>query len=169
MSFRKFLLPLSVGLSTACLSAGYLVAGHYVGAAFVLLPGVAVMFHRRLRFRWTALAYLTITVGFAAAGIFVANPPLLMVAGLVSAVAVWDLVDLDRWVAQSGAGAATHGTELLHLRSLALSLGSGLLLAAIGLTVSLHIPFFVLVVMILLFLFSGDRVYRYLAGRNKPD
>ena len=160
MSFRKALFLLCLVASTACLAAAYGMIGGWWGTGLVILPCVLPLIHRRTPARWLPPAYLGSMVCAAAVAAVMGATPHLTLPGSVLALAAWDLMNQDRAMAAGG-------YEKKHARSLARALSLGLLAAEGGLTVSLPLPFPVMLLLAILLVFSVSRVFRLLAREKR--
>ena len=88
--------------------------------------------------------------------------PLLMIFGSAMALVVWDLVLLDSAVGNTSVGEQTRQYETRHLRSLLLTLGFGLIATLLGRSLSIQIPFLVLLLFVAFILFALDRIWSYI-------
>ena len=75
------------------------------------------------------------------------------------ALAVWDLLLLDDAMGGKSSGEQIRQYESKHLQSLALALGSGLLVTFLGRLLNLRIPFVVIVFLVALLLFGFERIW----------
>jgi hypothetical protein len=166
MILRKAFFWFCLTASFACLAGGFAMVGQWMGAGAVLAPTIAGLFSTRFRVAWLAFACLVSFVGLAAVGLLEGAPAFLMILGATAALAGWDLHHFDRSMEGSAPSETARQYEGYHLRSLALALGFGLLIAVAGALFSLRIPFVFLIVLVLLDLFSLDRVFRYLKNRR---
>jgi len=162
MSFRKTLFLLCLAASTACLAAAFGMVGRWLGACWVILPGLLPLFHKKLPARWLPPAYLSGMLCTAAVGLFAGASPHLVLPGAALALAAWDLMNLDRAMAGSECAHSARRFEVKHARSLALALGLGLLSAEGGIVLSLQLPFPIMLLLVILVVFSLSRVYRSL-------
>jgi hypothetical protein len=162
MSLRNTLFFVCLIVSVLCLAAGYAVAGQWVGAGAAILIGPAWVFARKYPASWLPLICLLASVGLAVMGRLSGSPALLMICGAGVALAVWDLLILIDAMGNHPSGEQPRKHEKRHIQSLALALGSGLLLACFGRSVNLQIPFAILVLFIALLLFGLDRTWVYL-------
>lgn len=167
MSFRKVFLLLCLIASAACLAAAYCLVGRWWGACAVVLPGVLPLLRNKIPGRWLPPAFLSGMFCAAAVGLFAGASPHLMLPGAALALAVWDLLSLDRSMAGSGSAHAARRFELKHARSLSLALGLGLLSAEAGIALSLPLPFPVMLLLAILVVFSLSRVFRSLARESR--
>jgi hypothetical protein len=166
MSLRKILLLLCLVASTAFLAVAYVLAGHWWGACVVILPGVFSLFHRKIRARWLPPAYLAGMFSAAAVGLYSGASPHLVLVGATLALAGWDLMNLDRSMAGGGSVHAAGRFEMRHVRSLAVALGLGLVLAEGGIVLLLRLPFSVMLLLVILLVFSLSRVFLILARES---
>jgi hypothetical protein len=166
MSLRKALLLFSLMVTTVCLAGGYTLVGSWIGAGLAFLPPLAMLFYKKLLAPWLPPAFLCSAVCLAGAGLFEGTAPFLMILGVIAALAAWDLVNLDRLLAKSASSQAIEAIERAHLRSLALALSLGVILAGSGLLLTLQVPFIWLFLLVAFDVFALDRVYRLVNGRR---
>ena len=107
---------------------------------------------------------LVFTVGLAAAGLLTGAIPLLMILGAALALASWDAVLWNRTSADNSLIPSLSLIESKHYQSLALALGLGLLAIVVGRLFRFQIPFGWMVVLVILALFSLERIWRTLIG-----
>ncbi len=165
MNLRKSVLFICLAAGAASLALGYSSFGALpaLGAAGLCLAAWLLAYRSPSRFE--PAAALVLTVAVAAAGLLIgaASFPLLLASAL--ALAAWDLVRLER-IAGCIASPSPGDTDLLvraHYSSLALVLALGLLIPLAGHALHLALPFEAMAVLIVLILFSLDRVWRGLA------
>jgi hypothetical protein len=146
----------------ACLAVGYALAGQWAALAAVLIALLAWLLARQGLSTWLSPAALVISVGLAAAGLFAGDSPTLMILSATLALASWDLVLLDHTLAGGSSAKTVTLLEKKHYQSLALALGLGLLAAVTGQMIRFQIPFGGMVLLVILALFSLDRLWRTL-------
>jgi hypothetical protein len=124
--------------------------------------------HKWAAHKWTAtslpLAAFVISMAWAAAGLLARAPAWLMILSAAFALASWDLVLFDHSLADNPIS-STLTLALFqnsHYRGLALALGLGLLIGLIGRTIHAQISFGIIGLLVLLALFSIDRIWRAL-------
>jgi hypothetical protein len=166
MPQRKALFLVSLVIALVCLAGGYGTTGQWVGAILVFLIILAWPFSQRFHLTWSAPACLVSLVFLAAAGLLAGAPAFLMIPGAVAALAAWDLLGLDRTMQGSSPSETARQFEQNHIRSLALALGLGVLVAVTGSLLILQFPFIILIGLVLLNLFGLDRVFWYLKNRR---
>lgn len=162
MTFRKTFLAVCLVASVFCLAVGYGLAGQWVGAAIAIVTGLAWLLARKYLTARLPLLCLLVSVGLAAAGQLTGASPWLMMCGSVLALAVYDLSLLDTALRNSSSGEQTRRYETQHLQSLALALGSGLLIVFLGRWLSFEVSFFVLVVFVGIAVFGLARIWGYI-------
>jgi hypothetical protein len=164
MSLRKILSLVGPMAWAACLAMGYAMVEQWIALVVIELVLPAWLLARIRPATMSPSIPLVVSVGIAAAGLFAGAAPVLMIFGATLALASWDLVLLDHSLAGcSNSSAATLSLfEHRHLQSLTLALGLGLLVAVIGRTLHLQIPFGGMICLALLALFSLDRILRAL-------
>ena len=149
---------------TLCLAAGHAVNGWGI----VVMAGASTGLAWWLANKWPAtllpLAAFAISIAWGAAGLLASAPSLLMILGATFALASWDLVLFDHILADNPIS-STPTIALFqsgHYRSLALALSLGLLIVLIGRTIHVQISFVSIGLLVLLALFSIDRIWRAL-------
>jgi hypothetical protein len=107
---------------------------------------------------------LVFSVGLAAAGLLNGATPLLMLLGSALALASWDVALWNRTSADNSPIPSLTLIESKHYQSLALALGLGLLASVGGRLFRFQIPFGWMFVLVILALFSLERIWRILVG-----
>jgi hypothetical protein len=161
---RRLLFLACLLATLACLTGGYGMAGFWPAGIAALLPlaglGLAALaaLAARRPAGWLPAVCLAALVCLAGGGLLAGAPVLLMIGGATAALAAWSLANLDRALAGVPPSESEARLERVHLLTLALALGLGLLLGAAGALLPLPIPFALLVALVLLDLYSLDRV-----------
>lgn len=166
MTSRKAFFAICLVASMLCLAVGHGIAGQWIGAVVAIITGLIWPLARKYPSSWVPLVCLLMSVGLAIAGRLTGSPPLLMICGSSFALATWDLLFLDDALENNTAEKQTQHYENKHLQSLALALGSGLLVAFLGRLLNLQIPFVLLMLLVALVIFGLDRVGGYIKKRN---
>ena len=166
MALRKTLFVICLVVSMLCLAVGYGIAGQWIGAVIAIITGLAWLLARRYPTSWLPLMCLSASICLAVVGRLTGSPPLLMICGSGFALAVWDLLFLDDALGSNSSGEQTRQYESKHLQSLALALGSGLLVAFLGRLLNLQIPFVLLMLFIALVIFGLDRIWGHIKKRS---
>ncbi len=162
MTPRRALFLVCLVISTACLGGGYAQVGLWPGAVAALLPAAGFLYAGKNRADWVPRLCLVGDTGLALAGVLENAPAVLMIAGLATALACWDLVNLENTLMTASQEASERQIEKQHLQWLCLALGLGLSLAAIGTLVTLQIPLIVVVLLVVVDVVSLNFVTRYL-------
>ncbi len=162
MTHRNIFLFASLVVSTLCLVAGYATTGQWIGIAMTLITGLTWLYARKNSALWLSHLCLLASVCLATAGILAGASPMLMLLGSGVALAVWDLVLLNDALRSSIFGGQTRRYENKHLQSLALAIGSGLLVALPGRWLHLEVPFVMLMLFVALVIFGLDRIWSYI-------
>jgi|GEM_PF-1841413 len=160
-SFRKTFFAVCLIISVLCLSLGYGLSGQWVGVVISLITGAAWLLARKYPNSILPLASLAISICLAVAGNLNGDSAFLMTCGSGFALATWDLLLLDSALGSHSSAVQTRQYEIKHLQSLALALGSGLMVIFLGRLVRLQIPFVVLLLSIALVVFGLDRIWGY--------
>lgn len=186
-SLARYACPVA---AAACLAGGLALAGHVLAASMALLAALSMLLTTRRPAIWLATTSLAVQVVLAAAGMLFHAAPLLVLAGAAFALAAWDLaveaitrpreamlhdvkLPAGRLPVEPAPPAVPPPPagfpppdpllERYHLRSLALTLGAGLLLAAIGQNFQLRLPFIAILIAIGLGVWALERFLRSLS------
>jgi hypothetical protein len=160
---RKTLSLVCLLACVACLVAGYALVGQWITLAAILLTFPVWLLARRWPSTWLPSTALVISIGLAAAGLMAGASPLLMILSATFALASWDQVLLDHTLTDRSSSAKTIVLfENRHYRSLAVALGLGLLIAVTGRMIRFQIPLGVMIILVIVVLFSLDRIWRTL-------
>lgn len=166
MALRKIFFVICLVVSILCLAAGYVIAGLWIGAVIAIIAGLAWLPSRKYPSSLLPHICLFASVCLAVVGRLTGSPPLLMICGSGAALAAWDLLFLEDALKGSLYEGQTRRYENKHLKSLALALGSGLMVAFVGRLLNFQIPFVVLMLFVVLVVFGLDRVWGYIKKRS---
>ena len=162
MALRKTFFAVCLLVSVLCLASGYGIAGRWIGAVAAIITGLAWLLARKYPASWLPHICLLASVCMAVVGRLTGSPPVLMICGSGIALAVWDLLLLDAALGSNSSGEQTRQYEKKHLQSLVLVLGSGLCMVFLGRSLTLQIPFVLLVLFVALAIFGLDRAWGYI-------
>ena len=157
----SFVCPVSCA---ACLAIGFALNGQGITLVIALLSLPIWLLARKRPATVPPSVALIVSVGVAAAGLFARASSVLMILSATLALASWDLVLLDHALADNPIS-STQTIALFqnrHYQSLALALGLGLMIALIGPMIHFQTPFVIMILLVILTLFSLDRVWRIL-------
>jgi len=159
LSLPRLALPV---ISAACLAVGLAALGAWGTALAALAGGAVMLLTRRWRKAWLATGSLAALTALAAYGLLEGAASLWMLCGAAAALAGWDLAleEIHRPVDAARNGAPSGGLEIHHLRSLALSVGAGLLAAALGQMVHIRLPFIAVALLVGLAAWAVERALR---------
>jgi hypothetical protein len=163
---RKTFFVICVIVSTLCLTVGYGIAEKWIGVVIAIITGLIWLLARKYPDSGLPVICLVVSVCLAVVGLLIGSPPLLMICGSGFALAVWDLVFLNNALGRVPSGVQTIQYERRHLQSLALALGSGLLVAFLGRLFNLQFPFLILMLFVAFIIFGLDRTYGYIKKRK---
>jgi hypothetical protein len=152
--------------STLCLAAAYMLVGYWEILLGILAVALFWTVARKWSPFWPASSLLAIYLMLATAGVVLKAPVLLMVTGCVFALACWDLTDFAESLVGNASLSARALMEKRHLQSLAITVGISLFLATLSIWFDLHLPFGVIVVLVLLV--TGFLLYGVYHLRNSP-
>lgn len=166
MSISKTLFVVCLVISSLCLTAGYGIAGHWIGAVIAIIIGLTWLLAQKYPASGLPLVCLLMSVCLAVVGQLTGSPPLLMICGSGVALAVWDLLFLDDALGSNSSGEQTRRYGNKHLQSLALALSCGLTAAFVGRLISFQIPFVILMFFVALAAFGLDRFWGYIKKKR---
>jgi hypothetical protein len=126
------LLPISTVAAALALAVGY-GPSRWAGAVFVGALGLLWLLGQRRHAEWLASPMLAVFVGAAVMGTWWDAPRALMLAGVVAALAAWDLDHLSQRLLSVKVAEDVRACERGHIRRLLGVAGLGLLLGAIAL------------------------------------
>jgi len=151
-------------ISAACLASGYAVTGQGIAVVIALLTLPLWLLARKRPVTVPPSVALATSVCIGAAGLLTRAPSVLMILGAALALASWDLVLWQQTLTDNSISSAQTIAllETRHYQSLALALAPGLLIAITGPLIRVQLPFMGLVLLVILALFSLDRVWRTL-------
>ena len=162
MPFRKTLVLIFPLVCLACLGFGYAQARQWLALAGVLLALLAWLAGAKWPYRWLPLAALLLSLVLSGMGLFIGAPPVLMICSAALALAGWDLLLWEHALPDDLPASMLSRLAYSHYRSLALALVLGLLVALAGRLLRLNLPFGVLIFLVLLSLFSLERLWHTL-------
>lgn len=138
-------------------------------ALAVLFPVAGMLLARRPSLEWLAYFSLAGFAALSASGILLGIPLMVMAISSSAALASWDLILESRPVAPEGSIPPTGLYVKLHLKSLGAAVGLGLLGVIAGQWVHWQVPFLGMIVLVILALFSMDRLMEYLKRLSSSD
>ncbi len=164
MFLRKTLILICSTASATCLTLGYVATGQGIATALAILTLPVWLLAYKRPSICPPTAALIVSVSLAALGLLVRATSLQMLLGATLALASWDLVLLEHTLTGSSSSSPQALTRLinLHYSRLALILGLGLLITVAGRLIHLQLPLVGVVLLVILALFSLDRVWRML-------
>ena len=163
---RRTFFFICLAVSMLCLTVGYAIVGEWIGAVIAMVTGLAWLLARKYPDSGLPFICLVVAICLAVVGLLKGSPSLLMICGSGFALAVWDLITLDHALGGNSLEVQTRQYESKHLQSLALVLGSGLLMAILGRLLNLQIPFVMLMLFVAMVVFGLDRAYGLIKKRK---
>lgn len=157
---NKSLARIPLAFAAVCLAGGYAIAGRWIGVPIILLWCLAWWFMRKMPGSWTPPLLLAAAVCLSGFGLLSGAPTLLMIISAAAALAGWDLALMEQ--APGSQVQIQRGTRLRsrHLQSLAIALLLGITTAALGSIARLQIPFWLMLLLVVLAFAALDRVAR---------
>ena len=160
MTIHRLLRFLCPAAFAVCLAAGYALAGQWAGLALAGLMLLAWLFAAA----WPPALLLAASVAASAGGVWVGASPFLMIPAATLALAAWDLVRWDGFLAGDVPAEVRARLERRHYACLALAIGPALLAAMAGSGLRFELPFGALVAVVLLALLGLDRLWGQTKG-----
>jgi hypothetical protein len=157
MALRKFLMRLFPTACAAGLAAGYVLAGQ----GLMVVPVVLVWLGWLFPAQCPVSILLAASVALAAGGVWAGAAPFLMWSAATLALASWDMVRWDSFLAGDLPVEAGTRLERKHYICLALALGPALLAAVAGRLIQIQTPFGGLVAIVLLAFLGLDRIWSW--------
>jgi hypothetical protein len=154
-------------VTVACIGAAYLLAGQWF-----ILPALALLAIGWFLFQRSSIAgasrwLLAGAIGLAVIAAMMHLSMILIVIGVVAAVAAWDLADFDAVVQACARPVDRSRLVGLHTKWLVLALGSGMFLALLASIGSLQLPFAVAAALALILVASLTRAAQQLMGARR--
>ncbi len=151
-------------MCTICMAAGYAANGWGIVVMAGASTGLAWWLANKRPATSLPSAAFVVSMAWDAVGLLAKAPALLMILSATFALASWNLVLFDHLLADNpiSSTATIALFQNRHYRSLALALGLGLLIVLVGRTIQVQLSFVILGLLVLLALFSIDRVWRAL-------
>ena len=162
MPFRKILRLVFPILCVTSLGIGYATTRTWIAILVLVLTLLAWLSAIKWSVGFLSYLALVISVGLAADGLLSGATPLWMLLGAAFALAGWDVVLCNHTSADNSLTTRLTLFESKHYQSLALALGLGLLAVVVGRLFRFQIPFGWMVVLVILALFSLERIWRTL-------
>ncbi len=149
-----FAILLAVGLP----ALGFFLGGRPFLAPLALLPGLAALAGHWRNWSWLSSLALALSVGLAAAGIWLQVSPAWMLGGLIAALSAWDLSGWRRQLRAAGRVQDQVALDRRHLGRLLAVDALGLLLGGAALLLRLSFGLFWALVLGVLLIVSLARV-----------
>ena len=141
MSLTAKLVPVTIGLSAGAFALGSALGGLWFVALPILMLGVAWLAGQIRDWPWIAPLGLVVSTVAAAAGLLLGLGAGWMLAGLVAALAAWDLHHFSHTLEGVPRVEGARSLERRHLQRLLIAVGLGALLAVVALGVDVTLSF----------------------------
>lgn len=150
MQLHSILKKIFFVASIACLGLPYILSGNWITLIIFLAMTFLGTIMKKWSVFWSTSSLLFIDVFFAAIGVVVHLPVLLMVGGCTSALVSWDLTNFGQGMVKLQRLEAVERLERYHLQSLLIAISLGLILALISSYANLQISFGATVLFVLI-------------------
>jgi len=151
------------------LASGFGMAKIWLGVIIILIMIPYWWLTRHFQRKIYSWLTLVIFVGIAACGLLSNASSYIMVAGVSSALACWELEDQLPKSMISSIPSVTSSCEKYHSRILAITIVTGLIVAEAGLFLKLTLPFGVVFLVEILVLFCIFQLFHYSKELNPAD
>jgi hypothetical protein len=155
-----------VFISTLSLAVGFGLEMRWFEVGITILCGAGWLTAQKFPASGLPLVCLLGSICLAVAGLLMRVTPLLMVLASGLSLGAWDLLCLDASLGEYSTDGQTRQYANSHSQSLALALGSGLLVAGLGHIIKIKIPFFGLALLAILILLAMDRFWGIIKKKN---
>jgi hypothetical protein len=144
-----------------CLIIGFGFAGYW--EIILFLPAIALywFFTRKARVGIDLSIILFVYVFLAAIGLLKNVSTYLMIVGCSLALASWESSLFSLQIRDESTSSTNQRLEYLHNKDLIIAIGSGLLIAILGLNVRLYLPFGLIAGLVLLAAYGLYRGFKY--------
>jgi len=132
---------ISIGAATGALALGYALNGTWPGAVLILFGGLAAGIAQPRSRVWSASAGLFLVTAAAAYGVWSGAAAMLMLAGIVAALAAWDLAYFERRIRHARRAADRRALIRSHVWRLSIALGAGFVLGWFSLGARIELDF----------------------------
>lgn len=147
---------------TICLVVGFIFAGGWIWAVVGLANGAIWYFVRKQNDTIFAHFTLVLSVGLAATVSLLGGSALLAISVSMLGLAAWDLRYLDQSLANSTLDEKSRRYQVNHLKALGMVLFVSIILIAIGFTVKLDLPFFVLFILVVAVIIGWEGTWHFI-------
>ena len=156
-----------LAISSGCLAAGYILAGYWlIFLAFPLLLIAWLLTYKRSTYL-SASILLSGYVILASVGIMTELSTVLMVIACTTALASWDLLQIDQSASRYSPDKTNGLLEKYHLNSLALAISTGLILSLTSANISLQFPFVLIAFLVLVAVGSLIYSMQYIVNKKQ--
>jgi hypothetical protein len=154
-------------MTVACIAAAYLLAGQwFILPAFAVL-GIGWVVLRRNSKAGASRWLLAGTTSTAAIAAIMDLSMILIILGLVAALAAWDLADLDSTLRSCARAEDRSRLMHLHMKWLLPAVGSGMLLALLASIAHFDLPFAAAATLAVILMVSLARAAQQLMGAKR--
>lgn len=148
--------------SSILLGIGFQIAGKWFANIFILVLLVLTFLSIKFNWKWAFSIFLITNSIFAIGGILVGAPSFLMIAGVATTLASWELSTDQKHYKEMYSHAQGVVYEKNRLRLLLISIGSGMIAAEIVLLVQFQLPFIIIFLLAIIILFCFFQISRLL-------
>lgn len=163
---KRFFLIFSISTSVL-LGIGFGIIGLWFINFIILILLTILLIAVKLNWVWVFSAYLITSTLIATVGLFLGAPIFLIILGVSSALASWELSNTNRKYNEVFSHPFSHAFETNRLIWLGISLGSGLLIAGLSQFIQIELPFWVIYLITIIILLCFYQIFRILNQSNQ--
>lgn len=163
---KRFFLIFSIGTSVL-LGIGFGLINLWFINFILLILLTLLLITVRINWDWVFSAFLIATTLIATVGIILGAPSFLMILGVSTALASWELSNTNKKYNEVFSHEFSHAFEKNRLIWLGISLGSGLLIAGLSQFIQIELPFWVIYLITIIILLCFYQIFRILNQSNQ--
>ncbi len=168
MNLRKILLVLSCAAASACLIAGISSQWRLAGLAVIGLLTILWAVKPVRKSGWLVSSSLAVYLCAAAGGLIGGGQPIWLIAGSITALSGWDLIQFERSLAGLEQNEGLRRCEREHLKNLGIALGLGSVLVFPMLLIRIQLSFILMLAALGAALAGLLLAWRFLQKKNTP-
>ncbi|MBE0685422.1 MAG: hypothetical protein IH585_05435 [Anaerolineaceae bacterium] len=166
-NFTNIFFIFFTSVSVILIGTGYGFAEKWLANIFILLLTILTFLSVKFNWDWAFNIILIFNSILATVGILIGAPSFLMVAGVATALASWELSNTEKQYQEIYSHAQSVIYEKNRIRLLLISIGSGIILAELVLFVQFQLPFIIVFLLAIIILFCFFQISRLLDQVNK--
>lgn len=154
-------------LTSILMGAGFGMAGQWFVDILILVLLSFMLLADKFNWGWAFSIFLLSNAIIAALGIGIGAPTSLMILGITTALASWELSNTEKNYKKIYSHSLSKVFEKNRFLWLGISLGSGLLIAEVSQFIQFRLPFFVIYLITIIIMLCFYQIYRILNENNQ--